>query len=101
MRSALFSSLPHGVGEGYRYRLGLGSDGGEAMPPELSIVLFDQAGIEVGRFELAGRAATSSASARALPSDGGRSYSGVLRGTGVAEARFFRIEQGPAPGALK
>ena len=86
LRSTVFTPLQNGVKEGYRYRLTVRDDTGEAMLPELSLVLFDRLGDEVGRPEVGGQLVAS------LPSGGGRSYSGVIRGPRVVETRFFRVE---------
>lgn len=92
VRSILFTALPGGVGEGYRYQLTLDGERAGTHLDDLSLLLFDHRGVEIARFSLAGRAGESSPLARALPSARGRSYSGLLRGSRLEQARFFRIE---------
>ena len=94
VRSVTLTTLPGGVADGFEYGIVMESDAEEAVPTDLSLVLFDRLGVELERFELGGAVSPAQPLSGGGLAGGSPSQSGTLRGSGVGEARFFRLEVG-------
>jgi hypothetical protein len=94
VRSVTLAALSGGVAEGYEYRIVMESDAAEAVPTDLSLVLFDRLGVQLERFELGGAVSPSRSPTGGGLSGESLSQLGTLRGSHVGQARFFRLEAG-------
>lgn len=76
----------------YEYHAVMHNEGSESIKPDVTLLLFDELGVQVGKTHLSGRDATSETDSPSLSPGETRSYSSRVKLEHPAKPEYFLVD---------